>query len=440
MKQKKKTGWPRTLLYVVGALLGSYLILYAVNYGCSLALRAYIRSFAPVAYDETRAEPVYDEALGHYAVTAGDGELKIMMLSDIHIGGGCWSLQKDKKTVYEVITMLQAEKPDLVILGGDNTFAVPGLVYNGGGTLDNAMAARDVLAIFEQTGVYFTTVFGNHDTEAFGYVDRTALGKLYESEKYPHCIFKSEFSDPESNRPSVSNQILVVKNTDGSIGKLLLLVDTNDYVDGSLAATINWRYDVIHPAQIEWARSEVLRLSAVNGGGTLKTLCFYHIPPGEYETAYRELAANGFAAAGDSEYVEGVWDEEINETMGGRIWYGGCYRTDEDPNMLDGFFEAMGPEGIDALEACFCGHDHVNNVAVRYRGVLLAYNESVDNNAYKDIARYGYQRGCTVFTLSDGGEWSYERKNVYRDCGADAQLFMDVQYDAPMYPDWVPES
>ncbi len=438
MKQKKSK-WARVPLYVVGALLGAYLILYAVNYGCSLALRAYIRSFAPVVYDESRAVPVYDETLGHYTVTAGDGELKLMMLSDIHIGGGCCSLQKDKKTVYEVITMLQAEKPDLVILGGDNTFAVPGPVFNGGGTLDNAMAARDLLAIFEQTGVYFTTVFGNHDTEAFGYADRAAIGKLYESEKYPHCIFKSEFSDPESNRPSVSNQILVVKNTDGSIGKLLLLMDTNDYIDGSLAATINWRYDVIHPAQTQWAKDEVLRLSAANGGDTLKTLCFYHIPTGEYETAYRELSANGFRSTTDSEYVEGIWDEKIDEAMGGRIWYGGCHRTGEEPNALDDFFETLGPEGIHALEACFCGHDHVNDAAVRYRGVLLAYNESVDNNAYTGIAESGYQRGCTVFTLADGGAWTYERKNVYRDCGADANLFADVRYDTPMYPGWAPE-
>ena len=440
MRRKKK--WPRVLLGIFGGLLGAYLLLFAVNFGCSLALRAYIRSFEPVDYGETRAVPVYDEGLGHYSITTGR-DVKVMMLSDVHIGGGCWSLQKDKKTVYEVITMLQAEKPDLVILGGDNTFAVPGPVFNGGGTLDNAMAARDVLAIFEQADVYFTTVFGNHDTEAFGYVNRVKLGKLYESGKYPHCIFQSEFSDPESPRPSVSNQIVAVKNAEGSVERLLLLIDTNDYVDGSIAATMNWRYDVIHPAQVEWAKNEVLRLSAAAGlpeGEALKTLCFFHIPTGEYETAYRELAANGFANAGDSEYVEGVWDELIDEEMGGRVWFGGCHRTDEAPNGADGFFEALGPDGIGALEACFCGHDHVNNAIVRYRGVLLGYNYSIDNNAYTGIDRVGAQRGCTVFTLGDGGAWSYERKNAYRDCGVDAKLFVDVQAGELLYPGWAPEN
>lgn len=438
---KKKNKWLRVLLGVVGVLLGAYLVLYAVNFGCSLALRAYIRSFEPVAYDETRVVPVYDEALGHYALRSDHGA-KVMMLSDVHIGGGCWSLRKDKKTVYELITILQSEKPDLVVLGGDNTFAVPGPVYNGGGTLDNAMAARDVLAVFEHEDVYFSTVFGNHDTEAFGYTGRAALGRLYESEKYPHCIFKSEFSDPESKRPSVTNQFLLVESAAGTPEKLILLMDTNDYIDGSIASSVHWRYDTIHPAQTEWAKNETLRLSEAAGlsdGAVLGTVCFFHIPTGEYETAYRDLAANGFADTADTEYIEGIWDEKLDERINGRVWFGGCHRTGEDHNGLDGFFEAMGPDGVDTLEACFCGHDHVNNAGVRYRGVILGYNYSLDNNAYTDIAGAGYQRGCTVFSFLPGGTWTYEQKNVYRDCGADADKFVPVRYDTPFYPDWAPE-
>ncbi|MBE7005389.1 MAG: hypothetical protein E7425_14125 [Ruminococcaceae bacterium] len=432
----------RVLLAAVGCFVCVYLLVFAVNWGCSLALRSYIRGFDPVAYDAPPLAPAYDEGLGHYAVQA-DRDLKVMFLSDVHIGGGAWSLQKDKKTVYELITMLQKEKPDFVVLGGDNTFAVPGPGYRGGGTLDNAMAARDVLAIFEHEGVYFTTVFGNHDTEAFDYVNRVQLGRLYESDKYPHCFFRSEFSDPEAGRPSVTNQIVAVRNADGALARLILLMDTNDYIDGSLASTIHWRYDTIHPAQTEWAKSEVLALSRAAGlpeGEALGTLCFFHIPIGEYETAYRELDANGFADVGESAYLDGVWDEEVSEAMGGRIWYGGCHRKEEAPESVDSFFETLGPDGIGALESCFCGHDHVNTVAVRYRGVVLSYNNSMDNLAYKGISEYGAQRGCTVFTIQSDGEWSYERKNVYLDYGADADKFWHVDTKTQLYPDWVPQT
>ena len=442
MKEKKKKGsFIKVLLIIIGILVGLYLILLLTNWGFSLALRHYVRSFDPVQYDETdRILPEYDDGLGHYTFRT-ERDLKVMMLTDLHIGGGCWSFKKDKKSVFEVISMLQQEKPDLVILCGDNTFAVPGPLFNGGGTLNNNMAAKDVIEIFEHEGVYFTTVFGNHDTEAFGYTDRTHLGKTYQNAKLKYSLFRSEFSDQEAAQPSVSNQIIVVKNADGSIGKLILLIDTNDYIDDSFSSTLNWRYDTIHESQIAWAKKEILALSEKAGlknGEVLKTLCFFHIPIGEFETAYRDLSANGFENTDNTSYVEGVWDELVDDGMGGRIWFGGCHRTEEEPADIDAFFEELGPDGIDTLEACFCGHDHVNSGVVLHKGVILGYGLSIDNNAYDDICYHGLQRGCTVFTLKDGGSWSYEHKNAYLDYNIPTDAFYPVQLDKQLYPDAVP--
>lgn len=429
------------LIVIIGMLVGIYAVLLAVNWGCSLALRRYVCSFDPVEYDEAdRMVPEYDPEIGHYTVRTGR-DLKIMMLTDIHIGGGYRSYRKDKKTVFEVISMLQKEKPDLAILCGDNGFALPGPRYNGGGTLNNNMAAKDVISIFEHEGVYFTTVFGNHDTEAFNYTDRVRLGRTYRDEKLQYSLFRPDFSDLEGDRPSVSNQIIAVKNADGSIERLVLLMDSNDYIDGSLSATHNQHYDTIHDAQIAWAKEEILALSEKAGlesGNTLKSLCFLHIPFGEYETAYRELSAVHFQDTASSSYIGGVWDERVSARMGGRIWFGGCHRTDRKPEDADGFFEALGPDGINTLEACFCGHDHVNTAVVRYKGVILGYGLSVDNTAYAGICHYGLQRGCTLFTLKDGGDWSYEHKNAYLDYGIPTDAFYPVRLDTHMYPDWVP--
>ena len=431
----------KILLCIVLTLAALWLILLAVNFGFSLSLRNYINSFEPVAYEEaSRIIPEYDEKLGHYTITA-DRDLKIMMLTDIHIGGGFWTHKKDMKTAYEVITMLQSEKPDLVILCGDNTFAVPGPVYNGGGTINNKMAAKDVISIFEHEEVFFSTVFGNHDTEAFGYTDRLHLAKTYENDRYKYCIFRSEFSDPEAARPSVTNQVIVVKSASGVPEKLILLMDTNDYIDGRISSTIGQRYDTIHGSQIAWAKEEVKSLSLKAGmpeGEALKTICFFHIPIGEYETAYRELTASGFAATADSEYIQGVWDEVYSENAGGRVMYGGGFRK-EDPAAQDALFEELGPDGLDALEMCFCGHDHVNNAVVRYKGVVLGYGYSLDNTAYDDIWLYGPQRGCTVFTLDESGQWTFKMKNVYKDCGAETDRFYPVDPDTPLYEGQLPE-
>ena len=90
------------------------------------------------------------------------------------------------------------------------------------------------------------------------------------------------------------------------------------------------------------------------------------------------------------------------------------------------------------MEACFCGHDHVNSAVVRYKGVILGYGLSVDNNAYDDIRYHGLQRGCTVFTLKDGGDWSYQHKNAYLDYDIPTDMFDSIRLDTHLYPDWVP--
>ena len=130
--------------------------------------------------------------------------------------------------------------------------------------------------------------------------------------------------------------------------------------------------------------------------------------------------------------------KRINAEIGGRIWFGGCYRKDTKPEHADGFFEALGPDGINTLEACFCGHDHVNSAVVRYKGVILGYGLSLDNIAYGDICYYGRHRGCTVFTLKDGGDWSYMQKNAYLDYKIPADAFYPVKLDTQLFPDEVP--
>ena len=430
-KKKKRGLWwkiPMWIVIVAVICAGSAML---VNYGVSLHLRHYINSFDPVDYSGIdRVVPEIDEQTGYYTFTT-DRELRIMMLSDIHLGGGFWSYKKDRKTVYEVISMLQKEKPDVVILDGDNTFAVPGPVYNGGGTLNNYMAARDVIEIFDHEGVYFSTVFGNHDTEVFGYTGRQKLGQLYMDDKFEFCIFDQNFTD-DAELPSVTNQIIQVKNTKGELTKAILLVDSNAYVDDSIQAVINWDYDIIRDSTVDWAAESIKAL------GSPKTVAFFHIPTSEFRIAYEELDANGFKDTENTKYVSGVWDELIDETTNSRIWHGGITR--EGPLAdIDKFFEAMGPTGIDVLEACYCGHDHVNNAVVNYKGVDLCYGYSIDNLAYTDINYSGAQRGATIITIAADGTRKTEYKNAYKDYGVQADKFVEVYTDHLYYDGGKPD-
>ena len=419
----------KILLGILILILAVAIIHTACTIVANIMLRSYIKSFDPVAYENQLVPTVGED---NFYVITSDKDIKVMQLNDLHIGGGLATLKKDKKTVYEVMTMVQKEKPDLVVLNGDSIFAVPDVMFRGGGTLNNKMVSKHVTRIFETLQCYYTITFGNHDTEAFDYTNREDLGKLYMDDKYKYCIFNSDFDGY-----GVTNQCILLKNDKGELTKALFIIDSNDYIDDSIASSINWRYDTIHDEQITWVKDTVASLQK-KYGDEFKAIFFFHIPIGEFETAYRQLAANDFKDTGTTKYLGGIWDEKVDSKMGGRIWYGGCCQTDVDPRDVDNFFEELGPGGIDIMDACFFGHDHVNNAVVEYSGVVLGYGYSLDNTAYADIASYGLQRGAMVITVKPDGSWTQVHKNAYTDYGCDTDAFIHVSLDNQLYPDYAP--
>lgn len=425
---KKKHRFLKVLSIILFVIIGIGILHFLATNIVILSLRAYIRSFDEVKYDNQLVPEIGEE--GYYTFTTDD-DFRIMQISDMHLGGGYFSIKQDRKTVYELMTMVQKEKPDLVILNGDQTFGVPGPIFNGGGTFNNKMISRQINYIFKTLGVYYTASFGNHDTESFDFYNREQLGKVYS--KADHSIFRTDYDGY-----GVSNQCILVKGTDGSIRKAIMLIDSNAYVDESLQASINWLYDYIHDDQVEWAKKTIEDLSEQEGH-LVKSIFFFHIPTGEFETAYRELKANNFNDTENTKYIEGVWNELVDSEMGGRIWYGGCQYTDRDPNSIDKLFEELGPDGINSMEACFVGHDHVNDAVVLYKGVMLAYGASIDNLAYSGIAEYGLQRGSMIVTIGEGNEVSQVHKNAYLDYGCDANKFYQVNLTDRYYEDYAPK-
>ena len=432
----------KIVLWIVGIIVLIWALLMIVNYAFNKSLVSYIKTFDPVAYSDDRIVPTEENNPNYKVSLVTDKELKVMVLTDIHLGGGCWSHKKDMKTIYEVITMLQNAKPDFVILNGDNIFAVPGPLYNGGGTLNNKMVAKTILELFEHEQVYFSTVFGNHDTEVFDYYGRQTMGNLYENGGYKYCVFHQDFTDADADMPSVTNQIIPIKSSKGEIKKLLLLMDTNAYVDKSIKAVLDWNYDIIHDAQVEWAANAITDISRQAGlldGQYIKTMAFFHIPLGEYEVAYRELVNNNMKPTKDTTYESGVWDELVDPTLGGRIWFGGYLGCQDKPQAADKFFETLGPDGMNCLEACYCGHDHVNNAVVNYKGVRLAYCNSIDNLAYSDVDQSGLQRGCTMLIFRRDGSNVMLPRNAYKDLGVSSDMYSDVYLDHYFYDGVIPQ-
>ena len=324
-----------------------------------------------------------------------DRDLKILQLTDVHIGGGIMSLKKDKMALNAVAAMLTAEKPDLVVITGDLVYPVPFQA----GTFNNGISTDMVITLLEKLGVYYTVCFGNHDSELYSDYTREKIADKYANPDLKYSLFQKGPEDVDG----YGNQVIKVKNSKGIVTNAFFTIDSHSYIDGDFLG-IQWKYDNIHENQIEWYRESVLAIDAANKAvdpdcPMFTSLCFFHIPLEEFGIAWQEYKANGYKDTENVKHFAGGYYEKDEKS------YCGVYS--------DNFFETALELG--STKGIFCGHDHENNASVEYKGIRLTYGMSIDYLAYTGISKKGAQRGCTVISLSADGELSVSLENYYQD-------------------------
>ena len=78
-----------------------------------------------------------------------------------------------------------------------------------------------------------------------------------------------------------------------------------------------------------------------------------------------------------------------------------------------GFFDKA--LALGSTQGMFCGHDHLNNFSINYKGIRLSYGYSIDYLAYSGIMKFGLQRGCTVIHVLPDGSFDCHLENYYQD-------------------------
>ena len=381
------------VLIVLAVLLAAFILVTTViTWIGNAANNKKAKSFAKVEY-ESQLVPTLDEH-GNYAFVT-DRELKVLQLTDIHIGGGWMSLKKDAQALNAVAAMVTAEKPDLVIVTGDISYPVPFQA----GTFNNKPSAKMFATLMESLGVYWTLGFGNHDTELYSFYTREEIAaKVYENNPdYPHCLFKS---GPEET-DGVGNQIITVRQSSGLISQLIYVLDSHSYRDGDFLGIL-WKYDNIHENQVDWYVDTLKTYDAENKakGATdmIKSTLFFHIPLTEFKDAWFEYVKNDLKDTDDVKMIYGTAGES------GRVI---CCGIGED-----NLFETV--KYLGSTQAIFCGHDHYNYFSLAYKGIRLTYGTSVDYLAYPGIYKVGAQRGCTVITFAPDGSFNCTAENYYQ--------------------------
>lgn len=274
-----------------------------------------------------------------------EGKFKIVQFTDVH-----WKAGNPESDVAAVMMneILDAEKPDLVIYTGDIIYASP---------------AREGFAkAFEPVvsrGLPFAVTLGNHDDEH----DLDRMG-VYEYIKG----FPLNLTSTVEGISGVTNYILTVKSSDGSKDAAALYVfDSNSYTTLEQLKGYGWiRHD-----QVQWYIDQSKRMKENNDGTPLPSLAFFHIPLPEYFEAVKEGTV----------YMYGMRMEKV------------CC-----PEINTGLFAAMLESGD--VMGTFVGHDHINDYAVNWKGIMLCYGRfSGGNTVYNGIPG---GNGARVIELTEG--------------------------------------
>lgn len=329
-------------------------------------VQPYINS---VSYlNESNSRISYNEDNGIYTITMDKDEFKILQLTDIHLGGSAISYEKDLKALKTVYSLIEETKPDFVIVTGDLTYPVGLFSFS----FNNTAPVGQFAAFMRNIGIPWAFVYGNHDTESYAATDKSKLDELYKSLSYKTSK-NLLYPYIQPNITGRNNQVIELRNNDGTLNQALFLMDSNSYTGDGFN-----KYDYIHDDQVDWYKENIERLNNEENK-VVSSLVFFHMPLQEYETAYNLYLEK----SEDVKYYFGSNDEKMFDKI--------C--DSEYPSKLfDTAVELKSTKGM------FCGHDHYNNMSLEYKGVRLTYGMSIDYLAMPGIARDTKQRGATLIT------------------------------------------
>lgn len=392
MESKKSKGKVRKIvtISILGTLAiatGALIVALPVTYKFDHSLVKRNKDYKVVKAQGEYTSLAKTDASGNYL----DDDFKILAFTDMHLDT---YKEKGNVTIEMLIRNITSHKPDLVVLVGDNVTSAL-----------NARRTKQLGRLMEEMGVYWTLVLGNHEGDNAASISRQRMIDILAS--YPHCLVEKNIKTTKSGERvwGVGNHVINLLDSEGGIRQSLYFFDSgNDMTEEDIKkykeeieSTNNKKDDYIKDSQIQWYKETVGNINEI-ANKTVKSVVFNHIPLQEFNRAYEEA-------------MEGNAEAEL--------LYGGKLEGVCASGHNSGFFDLIHDFG--STQAFISGHDHVNDFAVKYKGIILAYNQNSGYSSYNVVTKKQSDtliQGFTAYTIDkDGG------------------LTMQPYHNADLYPD-----
>jgi 3',5'-cyclic AMP phosphodiesterase CpdA len=304
-----------------------------------------------------------------------NGKFKIVQFNDLHDDENI-----DRRTIELMEKVLDAEKPDFVVVNGD-------ILQDGSDTpLETKQAINNIAQPMEKRGIKWAITYGNHDeasTPNSG-LDEAGMLEIYMS--YKHNLNKPS----EKGITGTGNSNLLINNSKGTDAAFnLWLLDSGRYAPETMENQDFEGYptwDWLRGNQVNWYFETSKKLEN-RFGRKIPSLMYIHIPLWEHRFMWFSSVDDRSEAAHERAVKKHNIIGERNE-------------TESTGPFNSGMFSAILDRGD--VKGVFCGHDHENTYQGNYYGVLLGYSGSTGFGGYGLAgAERNRLRGARVFNLDE---------------------------------------
>jgi predicted phosphodiesterase len=320
-----------------------------------------------------------------------EGKLKILQVADLQDDETLDPLAKKSLKL-----AIETEKPDLIIMTGDNIGGYSCKTKTAGRT-----AIRNYMDLFEKYGIPVAMVFGNHDDDDTPY---TKLEQIEQYESYSCFIGcagivaeKTVGDDTKINAGTYNIPVYESAGSDKTIFNIWCFDSGNYNPDPAYGG-----YGYVFPEQVDWYVQKSNELKEANGGVPVPSIAFQHIVPPQIVRALKEVPAGteGAVAFAGSYYTLPDGTDLTTNWMSEAP-------CPPNTNFVPAYaqVDAMVEQGD--VNAVFFGHDHINAFAVDYEGIDLVSSPGCTFASYND-----YHRGYRVITLDKNDLSTYDTYTI----------------------------